>query len=70
MICQAFALLKFIFVEDKKQKLCRYTIINELTGQKWAIKLMDDLTDDRLLTASGEMTFELIHHYLPIFMED
>jgi len=28
MLCHMFALLKFIFVEDKKQKLCRSSIVN------------------------------------------
>jgi len=40
----------------------------ELIGQKWAIKLMDDLIDDRPLTGGGKTTFELIDHYLPILM--
>jgi len=31
---------------------------------------MDDTTDGWPLTASGEMTFELIDHYLPTLMED
>jgi len=31
---------------------------------------MDDLTDDRPLTAGGETTFELIDHYLLVLMED
>jgi len=31
---------------------------------------MDDLTDDRPLTAGGETTFELIDHYLLVSMED
>jgi len=40
--------------------------VNELIGQKWAIKKMDDLIDSRSLTGCGKMTFELIHNYLPI----
>jgi len=34
--------------------------INELIGEKSAIKIMDDLTDDWPLTGGGETTFELI----------
>jgi len=36
---------------------------------KWAIKLMNDLTDDQPLTTGGEMTFELINHYLQVLMQ-
>jgi len=42
--------------------------INKLIGQKWAVKIMDDLIDDRTLTGSGKMTFELFNNYLPILM--
>jgi len=31
---------------------------------------MNDLTDDPPLTACGEMTFELVDHYLLVIMED
>jgi len=41
---------------------------NELIGQKWAIKIMDDLIDDCPLTDGGKTTFELIDNYLPILM--
>jgi len=40
--------------------------INELIGQKWAIKIMDDLIDDHPLIGCGKTTFELIDNYLPI----
>ena len=42
--------------------------MNELFGQKWAIKIMDDLIDDHPLTGGGKTTFELINNYLPILM--
>jgi len=31
---------------------------------------MNDLTDDRPLTAGGETTFELTNHYLLVLMQD
>jgi len=31
---------------------------------------MDDLTVDQPLTAGGEMTFELIDHYMQVLMQD
>jgi len=31
---------------------------------------MNDLTDDRPLTVSGETTFELIDHYLLVLVQD
>jgi len=31
---------------------------------------MDDLTDNRPLTAGGEMTFDLIDHYLLVLIEN
>jgi len=31
---------------------------------------MNDLTDDRPLTAGGEMIFELIDHYMLVLMQD
>jgi len=33
-------------------------VYKKLIGQKWAIKLMNVLTDDLLLTVGGEMTLE------------
>ena len=42
--------------------------INEFIGQKWAIKIMDDLTNGRPLTGGGKTTFELVDNYLPILI--
>jgi len=42
--------------------------INELIGQKWTIKIVDNLIDDRPLTGGGKTTFELINNYLPILV--
>jgi len=41
--------------------------INELIGQKWGIKITDNLIDDRPLTGGGKTTFELIDN-LPILI--
>ena len=43
---------------------------NKSIGQKWAIKLMNDLTDDGPLNGCGKTTFELINHYLLVLMQD
>jgi len=43
--------------------------INELIGQKWAIKIIDDLIDNRPLTGGGKTTFELIDNYLLILAD-
>jgi len=45
-------------------------VINELIGQKWAIKSMNDITDDGPLNGCGKTTFELINHYLLVLMQD
>ena len=70
-IASSYSSLKFFFVAEKKQKELRRfaeSAINELNGQKWAIKIMDGLTDDRPLTGGGKTTFGLINNYLPILM--
>jgi len=69
-IASSYSSLKFFFVADKKAKNWadrhRYSAVNELIGQKWAITIMDDLIDGHSLTGGRKMTFELIDNYLPI----
>jgi len=57
-------------LHSEQKKTADTPLFKELIGDKSAIKIMDDLIDDWLLTSGGEMTFELMDNYLPILLGD